>query len=185
VTVTDDKLLLFKSHECSRGLTDEALQEISGAAELVRCDSGEYLHHADQPLTSVYLVVHGRLRRSLVDIDGKELLHGFLTRGTQFGALGAAQAEPVPLNVIAQEPSTVLKLDFQNVLEFTRKHETFGLNLTRSISNMVRHMLMSDRHQKKPALVAVFHESAASRSLTPRLIRRLLELVSPERIIAA
>ena len=97
MTVTNDKLLLFKSHECSQGLSDEALKEISDAAEIVRCDSGEYLHRAHEPMTSVYLIVHGRLRQSLVDMQGNELLHRFLSRGTQFGVLGAAQAEPVPV----------------------------------------------------------------------------------------
>ncbi|MHC4179005.1 MAG: patatin-like phospholipase family protein, partial [Planctomycetota bacterium] len=176
MTVTDDKLLLFKSHECSKGLSDEALKEISDAAELVRCDSGEYLHRANEPMTSVYLVVHGRLRQSLVDMHGNELLQRFLTRGMQFGALGAAQAEPIPVNVAALEPSALLRLDFPKALEFTRKHETFGLNLTRLIASMVRHVLMPDRHRKKPTLVAVFHESPMSRPLTPRLIQRLTQL---------
>jgi predicted acylesterase/phospholipase RssA/CRP-like cAMP-binding protein len=174
--VTDDRLLLFKSHECSKGLSDEALKEISDAAELVRCDAGEYLHRANEPMTSVYLVVHGRLKQSVVDMHGNELLQRFLTRGMQFGALGAAQAEPVPVNVAALEPSALLRLDFPVALEFTRKHETFGLNLTRLIAGMVRQVLMPDRHQKKPALVAVFHESPMSRPLTLRLVQRLVEL---------
>jgi NTE family protein len=182
--ITNDKLLLFKSHECSQGLSDEALKEISDAAELVRCDSGEYVHRANQPMTSVYLIVHGRLRQSLVDMQGNELLHRFLTRGTQFGVLGAAQAEPVPVNVIAQEPSAMLRFDFETAREFTRKYDTFGLNITRLIANMVRHVLMPDRHQKKPALVAVFHESPASRPLTPRLINRLLELGESPRLLS-
>jgi len=48
VAVTNDKILLFKSHESSRGLSDEALSEICDAAELVQLDSGDYLHRANQ-----------------------------------------------------------------------------------------------------------------------------------------
>ena len=176
MSVTNDKLLLFRSHECSRGLSDEALREICDAAELVQLDSGDYLHHANQAVTSVYLVVHGRLKQSIVDMHGHVLLQRFLRRGSQFGALGAAQADPVPVDVIAVEPTAVLKLDFETTLRFTRKHATFGLNLTRSISSMVRQVLLSDRSPKKPSLVTVFHSSPASRPLTQRLIRRLLEL---------
>ncbi len=176
MAVTNDKLLLFRSHELSTGLDDEALKEISDAAELVQYDSGDYLHHANQAISSVYLVVHGRLKQSIVDMHGNVLLQRFLTRGSQFGALGAAQSDPVPVDVVALEPSAVLKLDFDTVLGFTRKHETFGINLTRSIANMVSQVLLSDRRPKKPSLVAVFHESPASRPLTRRLIRRLLEL---------
>jgi len=176
MTVTSDKLLLFKSHECSKSLSDEALKEISDATELVRYDSGEYVHRANQPMTSVYFIVHGRFRQAVVDMHGNTLLHRFLTRGSQFGALGAAQADPVPVDVVALEPSAALKLDFETTLRFTRKHETFGLNLTQSISNMVRQVLLADRIPKKPSIISVFHESKASRPLTPRLTRRLLEL---------
>ena len=174
--MTNDKLLLFKSHGCSQGLDEGALKEISDAAELVRCETGEYLHRANEQMTSVYLIVHGRLKQSLVDIHGREVLQRFLTRGGQFGVLGAAQAEPVPVNVVAQEPSALLRLDFDQARTFTRKHETFGLNLTQLIANMVRHVLFPERLPKKPALVAVFHETPASRPLTPRLIERLIEL---------
>jgi NTE family protein len=41
---------------------------------------------------------------------------------------------------------------------------------------MVSQVLLSDRRPKRPPLVAVFHESPASRPLTQRLVQRLLEL---------
>jgi len=176
MSVTTDTLLLFRSHECSRGLSDEALQEISSAAELVLFDTGEYVHHANHAIESVFFVVHGRLKQAVVDMHGNVLFHRFLTPGSQFGALAAAQVDPVPVDVLAVEPSATLKLDFETTLRFTRQHETFGLNLTRSISNMVSQVLLSDRRPKKPPFVAVFHESSESRPLTRRLIRRLLEL---------
>jgi len=176
MSITEDKLLLFKSHECSRGLSDEALQEISDAAERVLLDSGDYLHHANEVVSSIYLIVHGRLEQSIVDIHGHVLYQRFLVRGSQFGALAVAQADPVPVDVIAVEPSVALKLDAETTLRFTQKHGIFGLNLTQSISNMVRQVLLRNRQLKKPSLVAIFHESQQSRSLTRRLIQRLLEL---------
>ena len=81
MSVTQDKLLLFRSHECSSGLSDEAQREICDAAELVQFDSGQYLHRATQAISSVYLVVHGRLKQSVVDMHGNVLLQRFLTVG--------------------------------------------------------------------------------------------------------
>ena len=184
MTTTTDKLLLFKSHDCSHGLSDAALGEISDAAELVQFDSGEYLHRANQPIASVSFVVHGRLKQSVVDIHGGQLLGRFLTRGSQFGALGAAQADPIPVEVIALEPSAVLKLDFESTLRFTRKYEAFGLNLTQSISKMVSQVLLSGRKQEKPSLVTVIHESPASHPLTSKLIRRLQEIGETPNLIS-
>jgi NTE family protein len=176
LSLTDDKLILLKSHDCSRGLSEEVLHEIANAAELVKVNSGDYLHRADQPIESVHLIVHGRFQQEVVDISGKVIIQRFLSRGSQFGALAAAQADPIPVNVFALEPSATLKFDFETTLGFTRKHESFGRNLVQSISNMVTQALCSNRHQKKAMLVTVFHESVSSRSLTPRLIRRLQEL---------
>jgi predicted acylesterase/phospholipase RssA/CRP-like cAMP-binding protein len=176
VSVTNDKLLLFRSHECSKDLSDEALKEICEAAELVQLASEEYLHRANQVTTSVYLVVHGRLKQSVIDMHGHVLLQRFLTRGSQFGLLAAAQAEPVPVDVMAVEPSAVLKFEFETLLKLTETHGTLGLNLTRSLSRLVSQVLLADRRPKKRPLVTVFHESGASRPLTRRLIRRLLEL---------
>ena len=174
--LTNDKLLLFKSHDCSHGLSDEALREISDAAELVQFDTGQYLHRANQPISQVSFVVHGRLKQTVVDIHGGQLLQRFLTRGSQFGALGAAQLDPVPVEVIALEPAAVLKLDFDTTLAFTRKYEAFGLNLTQSISKMVSQVLLSGRKQEKPSLVTVFRESRVSSPLIPKLVRRLREI---------
>ncbi len=134
------------------------------------------VHRANQAISAVHFVVHGRLKQSVVDMHSNVLLQRFLTRGSQFGALGAAQSDPVPVDVVAVEPSAVLKLDFETTLRFTRKYETFGLNLTHSIAGMVREVLLPDRQPKKPTLVTVFHASRASRPLTRQLIQRLLEL---------
>lgn len=176
MSITNDKLLLFRSHECSSGLNETALREISDAAELVQLEPGDYLHHANEAVTAVSLVVHGRLKQSVVDMHGNIMLQRFLTRGSQFGALGASQADPMPVDVIAVEPSAVLRFDFETFLRFTREHATFGLNLMHLISNMVRQVLLSDRRPKKPSLVTIFHESQPSRPLTRRLIQRLLDL---------
>ena len=36
--MNDDKVLLLKRHPCARGLSDEALEEIAQAAELIHCE---------------------------------------------------------------------------------------------------------------------------------------------------
>jgi len=173
--VTDDKLLLFKMHGCSNGLDDEALQEIADAAELVRCVSGDYLHHADQRITSVFLIIHGRVEMSLLDVHGNVLMQRHQTAGGQFGALGAALSEPNEVDVVAREPTTLLRWDYSKALELTKKHEAFRRNFSKQIANQVRGFLYQDKYRKKPAIVAVFHESPASRALSLCLIRRLLE----------
>jgi len=174
--VTDDKLLLLKTHGCSKGLSDEVLQEIADAAELLRCNVGEYVHHANQQITSVYLIIHGRLKLSLVDVHGNVVTERHQTAGGQVGAIGAALSEPNEIDVVAQVPTTLLRFDYSKAQELTKKHDKFRQNFTQLIAHQIRGFLYQDKFRKKPTIVAVFHESPASRPLTPRLISRLLEL---------
>jgi CRP-like cAMP-binding protein len=174
--LTSDKSLLFQSHQCSSGLCVDALREISDAAELMKYSPGDYLHQANEPVESLFLIVHGRLKQAVVDMHGETILHRFLLRGDQFGALGAAQAVPVPVDVLALEPSAALRLDFATALRFTQKHEAFGINLTRTIASMVQQLFLPDRRPPNSPLVSIFRESPSNHTLTTRLIRRLREL---------
>ncbi len=174
--MTDDKLLLLKMHGCSEGLSDDVLKEIADAAEVLRCSTGDDIHHANQQVTSVFLVIHGRLKLSMVDVHGNVFLERYQTAGGQFGAIGAALSEPTEVDVVAQTPTTLLRLDYSTALELTRKHEKFRQNFSKLIANQVRGFLYQDKYRKKPTIVSVFHESPASRPLTLRLISRLLDM---------
>lgn len=174
--MTDQTLSFLRMHECSRGLSDEAIAEIASHAEIVRCQTGEYLHRAFNPVSSIYLVVQGRLRQSMVDTRGNVFLCREITRGHYFGLLAAAQDEPVPVDVVAEEPSTLLKLDYLEARELARKHEKFGSNLVAMISDTVRELITPKKSARRPSVVAVIHQTPATRPLTPRLVARLVEL---------
>jgi NTE family protein len=174
--VTEDKLLLLKMHGVSKGLRDEALQEIADATEILRCKSGDYIHHANQQITSVFLVIHGRLKLSMVDVHGNPFMVRYQTAGGQFGAMGAALSEPAEVDAVAQEPTTLLKLEYTTALELTKKHDEFRRNFTKLIANQIRGFIYENKIRKRPATIAVIHESDATRPLTARLISRLSEL---------
>ncbi len=122
------------------------------------------------------MIIHGRIRQSLIDIQGNVMLQRYQTSGGQLGGLAAALGEPSPIDLVAEEPTTLLRLDYQKGLELTKKYDVFRQNFSRSIADSVRNMLMKDRRQKKPTLVSIFHQSPATRPLTRRLVLRLKEL---------
>ena len=62
--ITTDKKLLLRSHAAAAGLDDEALSEIAEAAELLQYEHDEYLHRANQPLTSAYLILQRNVSKS-------------------------------------------------------------------------------------------------------------------------
>jgi predicted acylesterase/phospholipase RssA/CRP-like cAMP-binding protein len=174
--VTDDKFLLLKMHPVSRGLADRVIREIADAAELVRCEPGEHVLRANEVLTSVYLVMHGRLKQSLVDSRGNVLITRFQTAGGLFGGLAAALAEPVPVDCVAEDRTTLLRLDYTTALELTKQHNDFRLNMSRLMAQVVQQVLLQERKREGPRLVAFCHQSNDSRVLTRKLIGRLMEL---------
>ncbi len=174
--MTDDKVLLLKMHDCAKGLTEDVVREIANECELLKVDSGEFLHQASQPFDSIYLVIHGRAKSSLLDIRGNVISQREETAGGQFGALAAALGEPLPLDVVAMEPTTLLRLNYQKALALTKRHDAFRQNFTRSVAESVRSLLLKDRRPKRPGLVSIFHQSPATRELTRKLVQRLQQL---------
>ena len=73
-------------------------------------------------LTTVSFVLHGRLKAVRVDHRGVESLFRMIERGDQYGMMVGALAEPVPIRVIALEPTTVLSLDYEQAMELTLRH---------------------------------------------------------------
>ena len=119
------------------------------------------------------VVIQGRIRQSLIDIQGKVIVDRYQSGGGQVGALAAALGEPSPLQVIAEEPTTLLRLNYHTVLELTKQHDGFRQNWTRMVAEMVQSVLMKDRHKKKPRLIGIIHQSPMMRQLTRRLLQRL------------
>lgn len=174
--MTDDKFLVLKMHPCAEGLSDEMIREISDKCELLRSDSGTILHRRNEPIKTIYLVIHGRIKQSLIDIQGKVLMERELVAGAQLGALAAASGEPTPVQFEVMEPTTLLCLDYQTMLELTKKHDAFLQNLSRIIAESVHRTLLGDRRQQLPQLISFFHPTAATREVSRLLLERLVAL---------
>lgn len=174
--MTDDKYLLFRSHPSAKGLDEAAAREIAEECEIFRLRGQEYLHRANEAFDSIYLLIHGRINQRLLDPQGKEIVNKTQTAGAQIGAMAAALGEPTPIEMIAVEPSTLLKLNYQKGLEFTKKHDVFRANISRQVAESTRSFLLKSQARKKSHRVAFFHQSPASRPLTNILMQRLASI---------
>ena len=154
-----DRFILFKRHPCSHGLSQEVIEEIASNSEAMRIEPGEIIVHADEPVTSIYLIVHGRLRITLIDIQGRVVMERFQAAGGQFGGMAAATAEPTPVTCVAVDPTVLLRIDYAKAFELTKKYDGFRANFTGIIANSVKQMIMNDKAPVRPSLTAFFHHS--------------------------
>lgn len=172
----DERIHLFRLHPCARGLSDEAVQEIAESAEVLHCRPGDYVQKVGEHATSIYLIIHGRMRVAMLDIQGNLVLQRYQSAGDQFGGLAAALAEPVPMECVAEDPSTLLKFEYSRSQELAKKYDAFRVNFLRAMADTIKHTLFNDRMPTRPHLVAFFHQSDETRIVTQRLFRRLIDL---------
>jgi predicted acylesterase/phospholipase RssA/CRP-like cAMP-binding protein len=172
----DEKSILLKRHGGFRGLTDDEIRQIAADCELLELATGDVLHRAGDVLKFLYLIVEGRLEQTIQDPRGNIVQKNYLGQGSQFGAIAAAQVDPVPVTVIAVEPTRVLRLDYDKFLQHVSGIPKLLVNFIQDIGSAFKQTYRLDRIHAQSKAVMVVHASPASRQLTRRLIDRLQEL---------
>lgn len=172
----NDILPLLKMHDYFRGLSDETLVDVAKCVQVVQCESGQCVHQANALIRSVGFLVRGRLKAILIDAHGRESLHQFVERGEQYGMISAALTEPLPISIIAIEPSTLLMLDYEVGLDLTLTHPDLRRRFSQAFATRLRKKLLPEAPERRRSIVTVFHQSPETRSLTNQLLHRLLEL---------
>jgi predicted acylesterase/phospholipase RssA/CRP-like cAMP-binding protein len=167
-----------KSSKWAESLSDEAIKEFSEAAELVECKENEVVHRAEDKLTAVYFVVRGRIQQTIMDRFGREILQRSLIRGAVFGLFSIARPDPTNAILVAKEPSSLIKLKFDQLFKLVAKHPTLQTNLYRLAGEVVRQLMQVDRTKEQPSVVAIVHQSECSRLITSLLVRRLKQIES-------
>ena len=132
---------------------------------------GEALIRVGEPADEIYVVLSGEVKDSVVDAAGVEVVHFLHGPGMTIGEPGffAVDHRRV-VEVIAVAPSVVIRLGRREFEPFMARYP--------SIKDRVLEKLASNTRWQTTMI-----SSLMSRSLTDRLVLRLLELVdsSPER----
>ena len=127
-------------------------------------------------LTTVGFVLDGRLKAVRVDHHGIESLFRMIERGDQFGMMVGALAEPVPIRVVALEPTTVLSLDYEQAMELTLRHPDLRRLWLKTFAGLLKRHFLGTTERRAPMMLALIHDSPATRPAAERLLERLREV---------
>ena len=174
--MSDDILPLLKVHEYFRGLSDEALQKVVRDARITHHPAGSTVHEANVLLTTVGFVLRGRLKAVRVNARGAESFFRMIERGEQFGMMVGALDEPVPIRIVALEATTVLTLDYERAMELTITLPDLRRLWLKTYARSLRKEFLGAAPRTAPMLLALVHESPATRWAAERLVDRLREL---------
>lgn len=168
-----DIIPLLKVHEYFRGATDETLQEVVRYAQVTHHPAGSVVHEANTALPTVGFVLSGRLKAVRVDARGTESLFRMIERGEQFGMMVGALSEAVPVRIVALEPTTVLGLEYERAMELTFQHPDLRRLWLKTFAGSLQKHFFGAAPRQAPTILALIHESPATRRATERLIDRL------------
>src|SRR5262249_40620243 len=118
--------------------------------------------------------LRGRLKAVRVDARGTESLFRMIGRGEQFGMMIGALTEPVPIRVVALEPATVLDLDYELAMELTFRCPEMRRLWRTTFAGSLRRPFCGAAETRAPMILALFHDSPATRWAAERLIVRVL-----------
>src|SRR5262245_6441708 len=174
--MSDDVVALLKVHDYFQGVSDETLQAIMREARVAHYLAGAVVHESDVVLTIVGFVLRGRLKAVRVNSQGAESLFRMIGRGEQFGMMVGALSEPVPVRVVALEPTTVLSLDYERAMELTLANSDLRRRWLTTYAGSLRKLFFGSATKRAPMLLALVHDSPATRRAAERLIARLREV---------
>jgi NTE family protein len=174
--MSDEIIPLLKVHEYFQGVSNETLQEVARHARVAHHPAGSVVHEADVVLTTVGFVLRGRLKAVRVSTRGTESLFRMIDRGEQFGLMVGALAEPVPVRVVALEPTTVLSLDYEQAMELTLAYPELRRLWLKTYAGSLRKLFFGAAPKRSPMMLALIHDSPATRRAAERLIQRLRDI---------
>lgn len=172
----DDIIALLNAHQYFRGISDDTLREITSIAQVSNYATGAVVHQLDEPLTSICFVLRGRLKAVRVDTRGEEQFFRMFERGEQYGIMLGSLGEALPVRVFALEPSTILSLDHEAAMELMFQHAALRRQWLQTYAGSVRQHFFEASSGQTSSMLAVLHESPATRNLAQKLIQRLQKL---------
>jgi predicted acylesterase/phospholipase RssA/CRP-like cAMP-binding protein len=173
--MSDENLPPIKVHEYFRGLPDGALEEVMRHARVTHHPAGSVVHDVNEVLTTIGFVLRGRLKGVRIDARGVESFFRIFGRGEQYGMILGVLAEPVPVRIVALEPTTLLNLDYEKAMEMMLTQPDLRRLWLKTYAGSLRKAFFGAAPKRATMMLALIHHSPATHWVAERLIERLHE----------
>ncbi len=90
----------------------------------------------------------------------------------------------MPIRVVALEPTTILILDYEEALELTFARPDLRRLWLKTYAGSLRKIFLGDAPKKSAMMLALIHDSPATRPAAQRLIKRLCDLGEPLAVLS-
>lgn len=117
----------------------DALQTIAAAGHELHLIRGDVLFNEGDPSSALYLVLRGRVAIALANpIDRRESVVALMEAGDLFGEMGMLDDGPRSALARALEPTTVLTIPYEQILQMFNDNPKLLWNVTRLLAQRIR-----------------------------------------------
>ena len=120
------------------GLSNTDLENIADVAVAKSLEKGEYLFHEGGPARGFYVVQRGAVNVHRVNAAGKEQIIHIFRNGDSFAEVALASTTGYPADARAIEPTQVLLIQKEGILELLKHQPELALRMLGSMSSHLR-----------------------------------------------
>ncbi len=120
------------------GLSQTGLQNIADVAAVKSLEKDEYLFHEGDPARGFYVVQRGAVNVHRVNAAGKEQIIPVFRAGDSFAEVALASATGYPADARAIEPTQVLLIQKEGILQLLKHQPELALRMLGSMSSHLR-----------------------------------------------
>lgn len=135
-----DPLPILSRHPYFAPLPAKTLKAIGRRVAAQTCPRGALIFTEGEPPHGLYLVASGRVRVFKGSEDGKEQVLHHITAGQSFNDVAAFDGGPSPANAQAVEPSTILLVPREALLDLMRSYPEIALAVLPVLATRLRQM---------------------------------------------
>src|SRR5262245_26537997 len=172
-TLGDDVIDLLKAHEYFRGVSDAVVSETARLGTVKNHDVAAVVHLLNDSLEAICFVLRGRVKAVRVDSSGDEHPFQMFERGEQYGMILGGLGESLPLSIFTVEPSTILDLDHEKSMELMLLYPDLRRLWLKAYARSLRRRLLEPVAGQAPKVLALLHQSTATRSVAQKIVARL------------
>ncbi|MGD0280905.1 MAG: Crp/Fnr family transcriptional regulator [Dissulfurispiraceae bacterium] len=121
-----------------KGLTDEYLRRIAEDVRITRFEKDDTVFHQSDESRDLYIVLSGRVRASLINEEGDELILTVFNVGDFFGEISLLDGVARSATIITEEQSTLGMLTRESFLSIARNNPMFLIDVLAIVAKRLR-----------------------------------------------
>ncbi|MGB9600518.1 MAG: cyclic nucleotide-binding domain-containing protein [Myxococcota bacterium] len=128
-----DQIEFLKGASLCKGFDESSIIKLAEQFEEVEFESGGTVFEAKSSADALYLIMEGSVNVYIKNVEGKEILIGKLIQQEMFGQLSLLGNFEHLTKTVAQENTTLLKLQRQRFIELNRSSPQLSLRVVLNI----------------------------------------------------